>query len=138
MRNLGIVGLIILSGVAIGAGQTKKIQEVPVKLSGTTDGAQLFKEHCAVCHGTDAKGRGPAADALKKAPTDLTQISRKNGGKFPGLAVQQKIKGGEIIEHGTVEMPMWGKLLVGPGRSKTDADVRIYALLLHIEQIQAK
>jgi mono/diheme cytochrome c family protein len=42
-----------LLGVAVG--QTKKIKEVPVKPSGTTDGAQLYREHCAVCHGVDAE-----------------------------------------------------------------------------------
>ena len=109
-----------------------------MKLSGTTDGAQLYREHCAVCHGVDAKGAGPAAEALKRRPTDLTLLARKNGGKYPGLAVQQKIRGGEVIEHGTVEMPIWGKLLIAPGRGKADADVRIYALTAYLGEIQAK
>jgi mono/diheme cytochrome c family protein len=115
-----------------------KVKTVPVRLSGSIDGAELYREHCAVCHGIDAKGKGPAAAALKKAPTDLTVISRANGGKFPAIAVQEKIRGGEIIEHGTVDMPMWGKLLVPMGRNKTDADVRIFALLQYVEKIQVQ
>ena len=138
MRNLGILALIVLSGAAVGVSQTKKIERVPVKISGTIDGGELFQEYCAVCHGTDAKGGGPAADALKRPPTDLTQIARKNNGKFPELAVQHKIKGGDVREHGTAEMPIWGKVLISPGRTKTDADVRIYSLLRYVEKIQVK
>ena len=138
MRNFRLQALILLAACAIAAGQTKKIREVPVKLSGTTDGSELYREHCAVCHGIDAKGRGPAADALKKAPTDLTIIAKKNGGKFPALVVKQQIQGGDLIEHGTAEMPIWGKLLVPSGKTKTEADVRIYSLMRYIEQIQVK
>src|SRR4051794_11199101 len=107
MKYFGAKALIFAVACVIAPAQTTKIKEVPVKLSGTTDGSQLYREHCAVCHGVDAKGAGPAAPALKKAPTDLTTISKRNGGKYPALAVQQKIKGGEIMEHGTVDMPIW-------------------------------
>jgi mono/diheme cytochrome c family protein len=137
MGNFGFQTLLFLAVCAIGAGQTK-IKETPVKLSGTTDGAELYREHCAVCHGVEAKGAGPAARALKNMPTDLTILARNNGGKFPAFAVQQKIKGGEIIEHGTVDMPMWGKLLIPAGKGPADAQMRIYALMRYLEQIQAK
>jgi len=138
MKYFGLKALILAVACAIASGQTTKIKEVPVKLSGATDGAELYREHCAVCHGIDAKGAGPAAAALKKAPTDLTTVSKRNGGKFPALAVQQKIKGGEIVEHGTVEMPIWGKLLIPSGKGKADADMRVYALMQYIEKIQAR
>ena len=120
------------------ANQPPAVREVPVKLSASIDGRELYREHCAVCHGVDAKGNGPAADALKKRPTDLTQISRRNSGKFPALAVQEKIRGGDIIEHGTLEMPIWGKVLTPMGRAKADADLRIYALLQYVEKIQGR
>src|ERR1700759_3116633 len=108
----------------------KTVKTVPVRLSGTIDGNELFREHCAVCHGVDAKGNGLAADALKKRPSDLTQITRHSpDGKFPALAVQQKIRGGDVLEHGTVEMPIWGKLLIPTGHSRSDADLRIFSLL---------
>ncbi len=35
-------------------------------------GAMLFPEHCAVCHGTDARGDGPAAKTLPVPPANLT------------------------------------------------------------------
>jgi putative copper export protein/mono/diheme cytochrome c family protein len=35
-------------------------------------GAKLFAAHCSACHGTDARGSGPAAQALPVPPADLT------------------------------------------------------------------
>src|SRR5713101_3052138 len=49
--------------------------------------------YCAVCHGTDGKGGGPAATALKVPPTDLTLLSKNNGGKYPALKVTGAIHG---------------------------------------------
>jgi mono/diheme cytochrome c family protein len=138
MRYLGLNSLFILILAGSAAGQAMKVKEVPVKLSGTIEGSQLYREHCAVCHGVDAKGGGPAAPALKKAPTDLTQIARRNGGKYPELAVQRKIKGAEVLEHGTLDMPIWGQVLVGPGKSKTDGEMRVFALLKYLGEIQVK
>lgn len=128
----------VLAFAGSAAGQAPTVKRVPVKLSGSVDGAVLFREHCAVCHGVDAKGDGPAAAALKKAPKDLTQITQRSGGKFPTLAVRAKISGGEVVEHGTIEMPIWGKLLIPASRTKTDADLRIYALVEYLEKTQAR
>lgn len=35
-------------------------------------GAQLYKSNCAVCHGDQGRGDGPAASALKPPPRDHT------------------------------------------------------------------
>ena len=35
-------------------------------------GARLFPEHCAACHGTNARGNGPAAKTLPVPPANLT------------------------------------------------------------------
>jgi putative copper resistance protein D len=35
-------------------------------------GRALFVSHCAVCHGTEGRGDGPAADGLLQRPADLT------------------------------------------------------------------
>jgi mono/diheme cytochrome c family protein len=120
--------------------QTKPvIKDVPAKMTRSLDGKDLFRQFCAVCHGVDAKGGGPAAAALKKTPHDLTQLSRKNNGKFPALSVKTSITGGDsIVEHGTRDMPMWGSVLSETGQQRAMGDMRVQALLSYIEQIQAK
>src|SRR5579872_7071818 len=90
---------------------TKTIQHTTVKSTSPASGEEMFKTYCAVCHGTDGKGGGPAASALKVPPADLTQLSKKNGGKFPALKVMSAIRGeGDLPAHGTKEMPVWGSL----------------------------
>ena len=52
-------------------------------------GPDLFRAHCAACHGLDGKGSGPVAPTLKIKPADLTVIAKNNGGKFPEARVTQ-------------------------------------------------
>jgi mono/diheme cytochrome c family protein len=134
------VYLIMLTfGAVVASAQTKTIKDVPYQPAQTNQGVDLFNQHCAVCHGTDAKGTGPAAEALKKAPADLTQITRRNNGAFPELKVEQVIEGlAQIAVHGTREMPMWGNLLNGSQHDEMMGKMRVFALMKYIEQIQAK
>jgi putative copper resistance protein D len=64
------------------------------------DGARLFAENCALCHGAGGKGDGPAAAALPIRPADLTAphlfahsegdlfwwVSHGKGGVMPGFS----------------------------------------------------
>jgi mono/diheme cytochrome c family protein len=140
MSSFRLFSLLFVSATLAFAQQaaTPKIKTVPVRLSGTMDGAELYREHCAVCHGVDGKGGGPAAPALKRSTGDLTRMSAQNGGKFPTLAAQEKLRSGSVIEHGSVEMPMWGKLLQPAGGTKNDAEMRLHALVNYLEKIQAR
>src|ERR1700687_4909481 len=72
---------------------TKTIQHTTVESTSPASGEEMYKTYCAVCHGTDGKGGGPAASALKVAPADLTQLSKTNGGKYPALKVSAAIRG---------------------------------------------
>ena len=65
----------------------KTIQHVPMKPTSPVSGKEMYTNYCAVCHGTEGKGNGPAAEALKTPPSDLTVLSKKNGGKYPALKV---------------------------------------------------
>jgi mono/diheme cytochrome c family protein len=40
--------------------------------SGTPLGARVFAQHCAVCHGPDGRGNGPAAPSLFPRPRDFS------------------------------------------------------------------
>jgi mono/diheme cytochrome c family protein len=73
-------------------------------------GAQDFAEHCVACHGASGKGDGEAAAGLAKKPADLTQLSAKNGGVFPGTRVMAQIWGYTGRDEGRV-MPEFKELL---------------------------
>ena len=118
---------------------TKTIKKVNARPTETLNGVDLFKEYCAVCHGSAAKGDGPAAEALKKRPSDLTQLARKNGGSFPELQVINYIKGEDVVAaHGSRDMPVWGAIFSQMSSNQDLVHVRTYALLKYIEQLQVK
>lgn len=99
------------------------------------EGRKTFMQYCATCHGTDAKGNGPTAKTLKKAPADLTRIEKQDG-KFPAARIQRVISGDDMLEsHGSRDMPVWGTVLrrkSGPGF----ATLEIYNLTKYLESIQ--
>lgn len=79
-------------------------------------GAELFADHCAVCHGAEATGNGPMAPVLTIQPTDLTRLAARNDGVFPTARVAKRIDGRDpLVAHGS---PMWvfGEFFEGQGR----------------------
>ena len=121
------------------ADATPKIKRVTVRSTSTLAGQELFREYCAVCHGADATGGGPAAAALKAKPADLTLISRNNGNKYPEIRVQRVINGeDELAPHGSRDMPVWGQIFRHMNANQDLGAVRVYNLVKYIEQIQAK
>ena len=126
-----------LAAVVLMQGQTK-IRQTPISPTSPASGQQMFMSYCASCHGKDGKGNGPAAPALKNPPTDLTMLSKKNGGKFPGNAVYVAIGGTfNSPAHGSSEMPVWGEVF---SRSANDsqAKLRLTNLTKYVESLQAK
>ena len=100
----------------------------------------MYTSYCAVCHGTDGKGGGPAASALKVAPADLTMLSKSNGGKYPALKVTSAIRGeSNLPAHGSKEMPVWGSLFrdMSDGH-EGEVQQRVANLTEYIESLQAK
>jgi mono/diheme cytochrome c family protein len=117
----------------------KTIKSVNAQTIASVKGVDLFKEYCAVCHGTDAKGSGPAADALKKRPADLTQLSRKNGGNFPDLHVINYIKGMDTVAaHGNRDMPIWGNIFSQMSPNQDLVQIRVTNLAEYVKGLQAK
>jgi mono/diheme cytochrome c family protein len=103
-------------------------------------GKTLFMQHCASCHGDDAKGAGPAAVALKKQPPDLTALAKRNHGKFPYDQVSKAIDGDfEVPAHGSIEMPTWGPLFLAlTGLNARDAESLTATLTDYIKSLQVK
>ena len=56
---------------------TPPVQACPHHQAPSNSGKQMFSSYCAVCHGADAKGNGPAASALKTPPADLPSWRRR-------------------------------------------------------------
>ncbi len=116
------------------------VKKVPVRGTRATTGKDLYREFCAVCHGPAGKGDGPAASALKVAPSDLTQIAKRNGGAFPERKVQHIINGEEdqTAAHGSKEMPVWGNVFHHMDSNPDLGTVRVYNLVKYLQAMQAK
>src|ERR1700719_3901039 len=69
------------------------VKHVPITRTPPNSGKDMFNSYCAVCHGKDAKGDGPAASAMKTPPIDLTFLAKNNGGKYPTSHVAAVIRG---------------------------------------------
>ncbi|HET7206174.1 MAG TPA: c-type cytochrome [Terriglobales bacterium] len=135
---LFIVALMALASAAMA--QEKEIKHVPVKPTSAASGSEMYKTYCAVCHGADAKGAGPAAEALKAQPTDLTSLSKKNGGKYPSDTVANTIRGdARVLAHGTKDMPIWGNLFWHmSGGHPSEVQLRVANLNKYVESLQEK
>lgn len=118
----------------------KEIKHVPVVSTSPASGVEMYKTYCAVCHGADATGNGPAASALKVPPSDLTILAQKNGGKYPTMKVVTVIRGEEALPaHGSKEMPVWGKLFWSmSGGHEAVVQQRVSNLSKYIESLQKK
>jgi mono/diheme cytochrome c family protein len=119
---------------------TTVIKHVPIKQTSPASGSEMFNTYCAVCHGKDGKGAGPAAEALKTTPTNLTSLAAKNGGKYPAMKVSSVIRGEDVLAaHGSRDMPVWGKLFwtISEGNN-AEVLQRVANLNKYIESLQAK
>jgi len=136
-----VAAVLALAMFAWGQDEAKKeIKHVPIKATSAASGQEMYKSYCAVCHGVDGKGNGPAAEALKVPPTDLSQLAQKNGGKYPSLKVAAIIRGEETLAaHGTKEMPVWGHLFWSMSRGhESEVQQRVANLGKYIESLQKK
>jgi mono/diheme cytochrome c family protein len=117
-----------------------EIKHVPIKPTSPASGPEMYKTYCAVCHGTDGKGNGPAVEALKVPPPDLTALASKNGGKYPALKVSAIIRGDKVLAaHGSKDMPIWGPLFrTISGGHESELQQRVSNLNQYIESLQKK
>jgi len=135
-----LIASLMLGVLGLGLAQKPQIKEVPIQPTPAESGSAMFAEYCAVCHGTNAKGSGPAAPALKVAPSDLTTLAKRKNGEYPAAHVANVIRLGEgITAHGSKDMPVWGRAF----KSLTPHDgglvqLRIKNLTDYIESLQQK
>jgi len=141
-KLIWILGALMVLALAMCAQEQPKktIKHVPIKPTSAASGQEMYKTYCAVCHGTDGKGGGPAAEALKTPPTDLTLLSKNNGGQYPSMKVAATIRGeANLPAHGSKEMPVWGQLFWSmSGGHEAEVQQRVTNLNAYIESLQAK
>jgi len=114
-------------------------QKQSVRLADSLQGPDIFREHCAACHGADGRGNGPAAAALKNTPPDLTSIAKRNGGVFPEERVRSIVAGNEVlISHGSREMPIWGEIFHQIENDRDYGHVRMQNITDYLKSIQQK
>ena len=114
-------------------------------------GKKEYMDKCAVCHGLSARGDGGVTGILKHAPTDLTVLSKNNGGVFPVERVYQVIDGRvEVLSHGKRDMPIWGRTYFSentrageyyvdvPYNMEMYVRSRIMALIDYLNRVQVK
>jgi len=115
------------------------VKKTAIEPSSPASGKDMFAQYCAACHGPDAKGKGPAAAALKTPPADLTTLAKRHDGKYPRDYVANILRTGTgAAAHGS-DMPTWGPLFHSLDQGH-DADVqlRIKNLNDYLASLQAK
>jgi len=104
------------------------------------EGAVLFADNCAACHGYRAEG-GVKLVVGQTAP-DLTRIATRNGGEFPRAAVLSQIDGYGRGKVSAEVMPEFGTLLEGDlvpidvNGTFTPTPRPLAALMIYLESIQ--
>lgn len=145
MKFISLAAMIAMaSALALGQAASPKssttVKHVPITNAPSNSGKEMYKSYCAVCHGVDGKGNGPAASAMKTPPTDLTSLAKNSGGKYPASHVAAVIRGQATSpSHGSQDMPVWGPLFSSISQGhEGQVQQRITNLVSYIEGIQAK
>jgi mono/diheme cytochrome c family protein len=137
MNLLVKFALLIISGLLAATAQTT-IKKAPVDPVSPASGANMYASYCAACHGKDARGYGPAANALKVPPPDLTTLTARNHNKFPEPRVYNAIRGdSNLSAHGSKDMPVWGSLFEAMSHgNEAEVQMRISNLVDYLKSVQ--
>jgi mono/diheme cytochrome c family protein len=111
MGRTVLCGVLILGACVAGAQDKPAVAEGPTPRTIASSGKQTYMRYCASCHGTNARGNGPAAVLLRTPPPDLSTLAKRHGGKFPYDYVFDVLRfGTRILSHGSSDMPIWGPI----------------------------
>lgn len=107
------------------------------------EGAAIYDENCAMCHGASARGDGENAVGMTPPPADLTVLARGNGGAFPVNRVLSQVDGYLKGDMPGDDMPEFGALLKGDlvpvetdDGTMTPTPRPLAALLAYLETVQ--
>lgn len=111
MRQVVVFGGLLLIVFTVTSQDTSPPNRRPKETPAAAHGKQTYVEYCAACHGSDGRGMGPAASALKTPPADLSTLAKRHGGKFPYDYVADIVRFGKpVVAHGSNDMPVWGPI----------------------------
>jgi len=130
--------VVLIAAAVLAAGAPpKKIPLQPAERGARAmSGRELYLAYCASCHGLEGKGDGPASEAMRMRPTDLTTLAQKHG-KFPALRVQWLLGGIEgLPAHGGKRMPVWGPVFLPVSPAESEDAALIDRLVRYLESIQ--
>ena len=152
LKTISITKLALMTGAAIAL--TLFLASSAAHAEEDTIGDDEYRISCLSCHGVGGRGNGPLAEFLTVKPTDLTMLSKNNGGQYPNLKaghypflrVYQVIDGrADVAVHGERAMPVWGNRYLAQqpgGVSSYGGDYekvvrgRILELVYYIQSIQ--
>jgi mono/diheme cytochrome c family protein len=137
---VSIAFVVACAVMALAQQGTPTVKREPAQMTSPASGKEMFMSYCAPCHGKSAKGDGPAANALKQAPADLTMLAKRNGGKYPSDLVTSVLRGqAKLTAHGDQEMPVWGPVFWKMSQGKEEqVTLRIANLNRYVESLQEK
>jgi mono/diheme cytochrome c family protein len=132
-----LAGLLAVAN-ALADDKNKQTQnQPPPRLQASLQGVDLYRAHCASCHGVDGRGNGPVAPALNTPPPDLTRIAERNGGIFPLERIKKIIAGDQMVSaHGSHEMPVWGPIFHQVEEDRDYGNVRLQNLAEYLRTLQ--
>jgi mono/diheme cytochrome c family protein len=132
--------LVAWFGISRAQESKSTVKREAAPMTSPASGKEMFVSYCASCHGKDAKGDGPAANALKQLPADLTTLAKRNGGKYPTNKVTSILRGQtSLMAHGDQEMPVWGPVFWRMSQGHEEqVQMRIANLNHYLESLQEK
>jgi mono/diheme cytochrome c family protein len=137
-RHLMLVLVLLVIVVVSAFPQIRNQRQEPIR---PADGASIFRNYCAACHGFDGRGNGPMSKALKREVPDLTRLSQRNDGVFPAIHVRNTIMFGAddlLPAHGSKEMPIWGPIFHEIEFDQDLGNIRLENVTKYLESIQKK
>lgn len=142
-NSLLALGVLFAASLCLAQQDTQSkpaIKKEPIKQTSAASGKEMYVQYCAPCHGTDGKGAGPAAPAMKVPPTDLTQLAKAHNGKYPEDMVASTLRfGGGPSAHGSADMPVWGRLFQSLDKfHDSSVQQRISNVVKYVGSLQAK
>lgn len=136
-----LAAALLLPGAAIPATAQQAAAQPATEMRQRVTGGEVYRTYCATCHGPTGRGDGPLASSMKRPPTDLTEIAKRNGAEYPSELVFRTIDGRTPVRgHGGPDMPVWGDAFA---RSRDGGDAaavkeRIDSLVEFIRTLQVK